>query len=182
MILIFNYTLYFNNCIIENNLSKNGSGIMVIHGNVDCTECQIKNNISTNYAECQDYQKNYDNLMCGGCGITSINGNININKCNITNNKSHGIYSSGIASFNGIIICNDSNISNNINIGPGKSITYLNCDITINDSYILENDIVNFSDIDNNGEKNKIIDLYVNYFSDFIINITEKYGVLVIDL
>jgi len=172
MILIFNYTLYFNNCVIENNLSKNGSGIMVIHGNIDCTKCQIKNNMSTNYAECYEYQTNYVNLTGGGCGITSINGNININKCTITDNKSHGIYSSGITGLNGTITCTDSNINNNINIGPGKAITYLNRDITINDSYILENDIVNFLDMDNK-ENIKIIDSHINYFSDFVINIIE---------
>ena len=140
---------------------------MVINGNIDCLKCQIKNNMSTNYTEYQDYV----DLIGGGCGITSVNGNININKCTITDNKSYGIFSSGITCFNGIIICTNSNISNNINIGQGKAITYLNRDITINDSYILENDIVNFSDIDNNEEKFKIINLYINYFSNFIVNI-----------
>ena len=54
MILIFDYTINFNRCIIENNLSKNGSGIMVVNGNVSCTNTIIQNNASTNYAEQQD--------------------------------------------------------------------------------------------------------------------------------
>jgi hypothetical protein len=173
MILIFNNTLYFNNCVIENNLSKNGSGIMVINGNIDCLKCEIKNNMSSNYDKFQ-YDEYKDNILTGGgCGITSINGNININNCNIIDNKSYGIYSSGIASFNGDITCANSNISNNINNGYGKAITtYLNCELIINDSYIIENDIVNFFYIDDNKEKIKLINIYINYFNDFVIYIT----------
>ena len=208
MILIFDNIINFNNCIIENNLSKNGSGIMVVNGNVTCSDTILQNNISANYAEQQD-PRIKPVTTGGGCGITSMAGTVEVNNCSIQNNKSYGMYSSGIVGFSGDVTCNNSNISNNINAGPGGGIAVnLNCNLIIGDSIISNNlasglggAIINFSNntfntnitncsitynqLDNrenllSAYQNIIgtTETYINYFIDFIINITSRLNIV----
>ena len=208
MILIFDYTINFNRCTIENNLSKNGSGIMVVNGNVTCINTIIQNNASTNYAEQQD--PNIKPVTTGGgCGITSMAGTVSVNKCIIKNNRSYGMYSSGIVGFSGDVSCLNTYIANNINAGPGGGIAVnLNCNLLINNSIISDNlgsglggAIINFSNntftttiansritsnkLDNREDllsayKNIIgtTESYINFFIDFIINITSELNII----
>ena len=202
MILIYDYTIYFTKCIVENNLSKNGSGIMTINGNISCKDCIIQNNVSTNYGEAQDIRIK-PVLTGGGCGITSMAGTINVINTIITNNKSYGMYSSGIVGFSGDVSCTNSDISNNLNAGPGAGIAVnLNCNLNVINSKISNNKgsgigggIINFSNnefttnivnstIQYNSLDNRenvksaylnivsTFESYINYFINFIINIT----------
>jgi len=208
MILIFDYIITFTNCVIENNLSKNGSGIMAVNGNIACIGCVIQNNVATNYVEEQD-PRIKPVLTGGGCGITSMVGTVNVDNCKITGNKSYGMYSSGIVGFSGDVTCTNSDISNNINAGPGGGIAVnLNCNLTVSDSIISNNSasglggaIINFSNnlfttaltnceikynqLDNRENlKSAFLNIagttesYINFFIDFIINITGRLTVV----
>ena len=151
-VFIYDYTIIFDNCIIEENYSKNGSGIYVNNGNLSCIGCSIRNNIASNYQEGQDPVVK-PVLTGGGCGITSMSGNINVSRCIISDNKSYGMYSSGIVGFNGNLNCSNSSIQNNVNVGPGGGIAVnLNCNINIDKTIINNNSasglggaLINFS-------------------------------------